>query len=315
MKIIGTATRSLPLALGLSRALLARAEAEGVAWMAASVIQGPAVVLGAAQRAGRVLDLEACASAGVPVWRRATSGAAVHVAEHAIVWALALPHVASLAADATARTLINRNVRGFLEGIRRAGAAAHYFGRDHVSVQKRPAALIGFEESERGAVLLEVLAGFEASFALPTALIGEEERALDRYAGKAPLGLGEVMKKPVEVVAREVMNAVAERDSMPASEARDPDAEVMSEVTGADDPLPSGFTVGPRRRVPIGWIDTGFDPRSGRAWLGGDVLAPAHVLRAVAAGEALSREAPIEGATLADLVEAARALGATSPAR
>src|SRR5262249_23161412 len=139
-------------ALALGAALLARVGSEGVPYLTASIVRGPAVLLGAGQRAGRVLRLDACAAAGTAVVRRVTSGTAAFVGDRAIVWTLALPHVASLVPDATPRTLLNRNVRGFLEGFRRAGAAAHYFGREWVSVRHRPAALLGFEASPDGAV-------------------------------------------------------------------------------------------------------------------------------------------------------------------
>lgn len=307
MKILPARTRSLPQALALSRPLLARAEAEGIAWMAASVVSGPAVALGAAQRAGRVLDLEACARAGVSVWRRATAGTAVHVGQRGILWALALPRVSTLAGDATPRTLLNRNVRGFLEGIRKSGALAHYFGREWISVEKRPAALLGFEESAGGAVLIEVFAGVEDPCALPEELSTEEERALNRYLGKAPLALGAALRGAPEEIAREVMMAVAGRDSAPREEAQEIEAESVSPITSEDDPMPPGFTAGPARRVPIGLVETGIERGSGRVWLGGDVLVPSHVRASLAAGEALSREVPIDGASLDDLVAAVRA--------
>ena len=47
-------------------ALLSRAAAEGGPWIAATVVRGPAVLLGAGQRAGRVVRLTACAVAGTP---------------------------------------------------------------------------------------------------------------------------------------------------------------------------------------------------------------------------------------------------------
>jgi hypothetical protein len=305
MKILPAADRPLAGALGLGPALLARAEAEGAPWMAASVARGPAVVLGASQRAGRVVRLDACAAAKTAVLRRATSGTAVYAGDRAIVWTLALPHVAALVADATARTLLNRNVRGFLKGLSRAGAIAHYFGREWISVRQRPAVVMGFEATASGAVLIEVIAGFDMSAALPEALATEEEKAIDRWLGKAPAALGELISEEPLVIAREVMRTVALRAGAKVEEVGAIEAGVAEEVTSAEDPLPAGFAPGPLRRVPIGWIDTAIDPATGRVWLGGDVLAPRWVLATIAAGEAQIGEAPLDGAAIGDLVAAA----------
>ena len=306
MKVLLAEERPLREALGLGPALLGRAEAERAPWMAASVVRGPAVVLGAGQRAGRVISLEACAASGAVVLRRATAGTAVYVGERAILWTLALPHVAALAPDATMRTLLNRNVRGFLDGLRKAGALAHYFGREWISVRKRPAAVMGFEVSEGGAVLLEVLAGIEAPVAVPAELATEEERAVDRWLAKEPAGLGEVLEGGALGIAREVMQTVALRARGPIEEIAAIEAAAVGVVTRDDDPMPEGFVARPGVRVPIGWIDTGAESASGRVWIGGDVLAPAHVLRAIAEGAGAVGEVAVEGATVADLVAAAR---------
>jgi hypothetical protein len=56
--------------------------------------------------------------------------------------------------------------------------------------------------------------------------------------------------------------------------------------------------------VPIGWIDTGVEPTSRRAWLGGDVLAPGLLYEELAAGRTISSDVPVDGATVEDLVRA-----------
>ena len=300
-------------ALALGPALLARAEEAGVPYLAAGVVHGPAVLLGAGQRAGRVVRLDACAAGGVAVLRRATAGTAAYVGARAIVWTLALPHVASLVPDATARTILNRNVRGFLDGLRRAGAVAHYFGREWISVRHRPAALLGFEVSPGGAVLIEVIAGVDAPVALPEAIATEDERAVDRWTGKTPAALGEMVTGDPQELAAAVMVAVAQRDRGPVEEVAPIEVIPQPEVTREDDPMPAGFVAGAGTRVPIGWIDVGADPTSRRVWLGGDVLIPSHVLAALAVGEVNPAGVPVEGATLADLREAVRRARATSP--
>jgi hypothetical protein len=292
-------------ALALAAALLSRAASEGVPWLAANVVHGPALLLGAGQRAGRVAKLDACAATGTVVLRRVTSGTAAYVGERAIVWTLALPHVASLVPDATPRTLLNRNVRAFLEGFRRAGAAAHYFGREWVSIRHRPAALLGFEATPDGAVLIEVIAGMDAPVAVPEALATVEERAVDRWLGKAPAGLGELTRGHAVEIAGAVMEGVARRAAVRVEQAEGIEVACLAPVTREDDPMPEGFEAVPGARVPIGWVDAGIGP-AGEVWIGGDVLVPAYVRAAIAAGGAKLGEVPIEGASLADLVEAVR---------
>ncbi|MFT3775539.1 MAG: hypothetical protein QM820_60095 [Minicystis sp.] len=312
MKLVAATERPLAEALGLGPALLAQAEAEGTPWLTASVVRGPAVLLGAAQRAGRVVRLDACAAAGTTVLRRATAGTAIYVGERAIVWTLALPDVAALAPDATMRTLLNRNVRGFLKGLSRAGAIAHYFGREWISVRQRPAAVMGFEATRGGAVLLEVIAGIDAPVAVPEAIAAEEERQVDRWRGKAPAALGELIEEAPLALADTVMRAIAQRAATPIEEGSAVPAVNVEAVTRDDDPLPARFTPGPTRRVPIGWIDTGVDRATGDVWLGGDVLAPRWALDAIAAGATDITAAPVDGADVKDSARRSRRGGMTA---
>jgi hypothetical protein len=311
-------------ALALAPVMHARSEASREVCLAASVVCGPAVVLGAGQRAGRVLQLDACAAAGTVVYRRLTSGTAAYVGARAIVWTLALPHVAALVPDATPRTLLNRNVRAFLDGLRRAGGGlAHYLGREWISVGRRPAALLGFEVSAAhdggsapkppsGAVIIEVIAGVDAPLALPEALATAEERAIDRWLGKTPAALGEVMAGDALTIAGDVMKTVARRAATPIDGPPSGPVTSLPPLTSESSPMPPGFVAGPGIPVPIGWIDTGIHPTTREAWLGGDALVPAYVYRGVARGDLKPGEVPMEGASLADLHEAVRAVRATS---
>lgn len=318
----GVAERALAEALALGPALLLRAREEGASQVAASVVQGPAVVLGAAQRAGRVIDMEACAQAGTRVFRRATTGTAAFVGGASIVWTLALPDVSALVADATARSLVNRNVRGFLRGFRGAGALAHYFGREWIALRHRPGALLGFEVASDGAVLIEVFAGYTDPIAVPGAIATPSEREVDRWLGKAPAALRELVpegRSPGDI-AHAVLEGVALHAGVRlegASLDRGALACAAEELSSPMDPVPEGLALGAPRRVPIGWIEAAASPpESGaprRVWLGGDVLAPTWVLtevaRAAAAGDVESpaaRQAAIEGAALDHLREVAK---------
>ena len=232
-------------------------------------------MLGASQRAGRVVDLEARARAGTPVLRRTSSGTAATVKERALVFALALPSVSALAADASPRTLLNRNLRGFLRGFSRSGGPAAYFGREHIVKAKVPIALVGYEVTPAGAVLVEVIANLEGSLATDD-----------------PLDL-----------ATTVLASIASWAKVETRAAPAPDlARPASPITRPDDPMPLGFVAGPTRAVPIGLLDTGVGPGSGAVWLGGDALVPGFVLRAFAAGDSLEPGSfPLDGATTADL--------------
>jgi hypothetical protein len=320
MHAIEPAVRTPPEALALGRALVSRAEREKTPQISASLTHAPAVVLGAAQRAGRVVDLESCRHAGVTVLRRTTTGVAAWLGGRAFVFTIALPHIASLFPDATARTLLNRNVRPLLKGFSRAGVAAHYFGRDFLTLRQRPAALLGFDVAPSGAVLLEVFAGYDEPMAVPDALVSHDERALDRWTGKRPASLAEILPgaHPGDI-ARAVLAGFADRVGIsPEAVSLAPgelDPSPFQPITDANDPLPAGLRPGPAVPVPIGWVEAAVEPATGdrppRVWLGGDILAPRWALERIgerALGSALGSpplgDIPLEGATLSDLVQA-----------
>lgn len=309
MRVIAPSSRPLAEALALAPELLARAS-QGEAVITASVVDGPAVVLGALQRAGRVVDVAACATAATPVLRRCTTGTAAYVGQRAILWTLALPHVAALHPDATPRTLLNRNVRGFLRGLSRGGAPARYFGREWIAIAHRPAALLGFEALADGRIVIEVFAGLDAALALPIALCADEERAVDRWRGKEPTALG---PGSPAALALHVIEAVAGHASSDLTRADGPtDRGVAAAIVDARSPVPAGLALAAPRRAPIGWIDAAADPASGQLWLGGDALVASFAVRAL--GDALARgdapapgEAPIDGASWDDFIAAGRA--------
>lgn len=316
MQILAVAPRPLAQALALAPAMLELAKS-GDAVIAASLLEGPAVVLGALQRAGRVVDLAACATMGTPVLRRCTTGTAVYIGPRAILWTLALPHVAALAPDATPRTLLNRNVRGFLQGLSRGGATAQYFGREWIAIQHRPAALLGFEALADGRIVIEVFAGLGATIALPMELCAEEERAIDRWRGKEPLALDAA---DPEGLALRVIEAVAARAGARLDPADLPGNLVIhAPITDPHDPAPSGLAITDGSRVPVGWIDAAAAVAPARLWIGGDLLVASFAARdlaeALVRGEAQARaDAPIDGASWSDLVEAGRsALLACAP--
>ncbi|MDI3286964.1 hypothetical protein [Polyangium sp. 15x6] len=311
MHAIELKKRAIPEALALGPALLEQAAQAQAAHVALSLVDGSAVVLGAAQRAGRVVDLAACARRGVPILRRATTGTAAWLGGRGLVVTLALPHVAALVADATPRTLLNRNVRPLLGGFTRAGLIAHYFGREWISLRRRPAVLLGFDVAESGAVLVEAFVGYDAAIALPEEITTESERAVDRFLGKKPASLAELATDApldLEGFAHALLEGLRTRaPSMSATmtiTSEELDTRPFAPIDRALDPVPDGLNLRPAVRVPIGWIEAAIEPEGGqRAWLGGDVLAPRWALARIAAGAGAGlAEIPLEGATMADLL-------------
>jgi hypothetical protein len=326
VQLVAAEPRGAVRAVGLGAALLRHAASSERVVVAASIVTGPVVALGAGQVAGRVLDLEACRSSGTTVVRRATSGTAAWLEGRALWLSIALPNVAAIVADASPRTLLNRNVRPLLAGLRSLGVRAAYFGREHVAVGKRPGPLLGYEAREDGAVLLDVIVGWDASVALPVALAAETERATDRARGQVPIALAEVAGgRSLDDLGDRLLRALAAGAPIePLPEAALAPIVDAPIVDDARDPIPPGLASVAPRPCPIGWIDAAVGAAG--VWLGGDGLVPAFVRARVAdaASRRLSRDvgaAPLDGLTLDDLASAAeaalavttRAAGATRP--
>lgn len=307
MHFVAPRNRSIAEALELGRVSLHKAEEDRVAVVAASFVRGPAVVLGAKQRAGRVLDLAACADAGAGVLRRATTGTAAFVAGQGLIFTLALPHVAFLLPDATPRTLLNRNVRLFLKGFTKAGVLAHYFGREWISLRQKLVALLGYEVTRAGAVLIEVFLGFDEKLTLPPKLASFEEKAVDRTQGKTVASLREVWpdaqiesfaEKTIKVIVDLVGGTSVEFDPTIRTEGR----LVLEER----DPVPEGLVLQAVHRVPIGHVESAVSlDNPEHHWLGGDVLAPTWVYDDIALGKGSADvgDVAMDGATMADLVK------------
>jgi len=318
MKVFRPLERSLVGALSLNQTLLSRVQQEGHPFFAVSVVHGPAVILGAMQRTGRVVNLQACADASVPVLRRATTGTAAWIGGAGIIMALALPHVATIKEDATAQTVLNRNVRPFLQAFSQAGAMAHYFGREWISIRKQPTALLGFDISREGGVLVEVLVGFDESIALPTTLTTDDERAVDRFPGKTPTSLREVLPDARIATWPDRFNTaflegVARQTSIETDEPALP--RHMAEEQDEMQPWPGGYSPHSLLRVPIGYLDVGAcaSPGGGHPCLGGDVLAPRWLYWDVTAdgfdaADPYYASLPVIGAKFEDFVRAVKSV-------
>lgn len=226
----------------------------------AADLAGDARVLGAYQRREDALVTKA------PVLRRATGGPAVVAGEGVMYLALALSDASALMACPRDRVL-NRNVRPFLAALRRFHGAAHYFGREWISLDKRPAGLVAWTRQPSGAVLLEAFLGVGRTFAVPDGELAHPPGA-PRMLGKAPITLREALS-PLPS-ARELALALAEAcASMTPHELEERAIEEQSGVTvGRHLPLLAerlerathhpGMRWSRAREVPIGLVRAGL---------------------------------------------------------
>jgi hypothetical protein len=154
----------------------------------AASMRGDARLLGAYQRVE-----DALAGSHGNVQRRTTGGPLVVGGDGTLYLALGLRRADSLMECPRDRVL-NRNVRPILAALRALGADAHYFGRDFVSVDRRPAGFLGWAREREGAVLVEVVLGTERSFAPRDDELGV--RPETRMLGKEPIALANAMEVP-----------------------------------------------------------------------------------------------------------------------
>lgn len=263
--------------------------------LAASVVCGRTLVLGARQRRASVAADADCV-------RRASTGTELFVHEVAVWWSLGLPRVDALFSDALGATLLNRNVRGFLRGFTAKGVSASYLGREFLAVQGAAGAVLGYDVADNGAVLLEVIAGWTHPLDVPPSA---RAATASRRAPGVALATRARVTSPGDF-ARAVSEAVAARSGRSLRE--EGTLPALPEERWRE-PVLRGAV-----RVPIGVLEAG--ELEGAPWFGGDVLASTAWLRraeaAVAQGEALPDEAVMHGALPDDLLRAWRG-GDVSP--
>jgi hypothetical protein len=187
-------------------------------------------------------------------------------------WVRAVPgtiHVLLLLRDPAAlvpcdpRRILNRYVRPLLRGLTKAGALAHYFGREWVSAEHRPVAQVGFAHDTRSR-----RTAFEAFVATAEPLMPGGRPSL---MGKEPLALPHVDRQKLALRITEAYAAIA------------------GETTAVA--LTSARRAGPAREEPpwahvaeeaIGQVAAGTDA-AGVLRLGGDLLASGDAVERVAA--------------------------------
>lgn len=288
MSALGVATLETELdgALELGARALTWTQQHGVPLLASACCDASAVVLGALQRED-TLRQRSTARFSLGLKRRLTTGTEAELEGAVLYHALALPRVDALFADASARTLLNRNLRAILRGYTAAGVPLRYFGTEVLALLGHPVALVGYEQSASGAVLIEVLIGLEKPCVVRPALKRE-----------APAALREIVKSseaPRDFLARATAGIV-ERLGLAA---RDVASELSGMATGASWPaaVASEDSCKPANvAIPLGVVEAVAAPR---ARVSGDLLVSTTALSRV---EALAQEALESGLSLEESV-------------
>jgi hypothetical protein len=258
---------------------------EGDAELSVVEITTEATVLGAFQRQHRAPNDRARI-------RRVSGGPFVQVGPGTIHVLLTLANAATLVA-CDPRRIVNRYVRPLLRGLTKAGALAHYFGRDWVSVSHQPVGQVGFaHDSRTGRTAFEAFVAVRHEFAPPG-------RA--SFRGRVPTTLEAVSGRVLDIEALSELIVVAyasecARVAVPRPWVRDPDDS--DEALLEDDP-PWTASVDEA----IGELAAGRDA-GGTFRLGGDLLASRDALERVTAHvAALSTASPSFEADVAGIVD------------
>ena len=174
---VATLETELDGALELGGRALGWTETHGRPLLASTSFTAEALVLGSLQRED-TLRGRSSARFDVRVARRLSTGTEAQLSGAVLYHALALPRVDALYGDAKARTLLNRNLRALLRGYTAAGVPLRYFGTEVLALLGHPVALVGYDQTASGAVLIEVLIGLENPCVVRPAVRREPPAAL-----------------------------------------------------------------------------------------------------------------------------------------
>ncbi len=276
-------------ALAEGAALAARVawpDAPAVALYGAA-LTGDSVTLGAHQRSAHALDLARLRARGTHAVRRATGGPTYRAGEGVAYLALGL-RTASTLLDCPRDRVLNRNVRGALAGLGAAGLPVHYFGREFLSLDRRPAIGCGWSRDARGHVLLEFFVGATAHHVPDPTCIAYPPRTDAAMTPKAPLTFAEAFaaRRPGDAApdADALVACVLARGwvatyGLDAAPTAPPDVASLADLAARDAARPDDDDAlrwsGPRE-VPIGFVAAGLRVTGGLvadARLAGDFFA------------------------------------------
>lgn len=298
---LATFETNLDGALDLGERALAWVQASGRPLLASASFTAQALVLGALQRED-TLRHRTPARFDVPIVRRRTTGTEAQLDGAVLYHALALPRVDALFADASPRTLLNRNLRAILRGYAAAGTPLRYFGTEVLALLGHPVALVGYDQQASGATLIEVLIGLENPCVVRPALKREPPAALYPQLRQAPPRHEFLCRAVSGIVERLQATTIDVAGSLPVGRG------VSEPVLGAVQ-----ASVG----IPLGVVEAALE--RGRCIITGDLLVAQPALKRFEdlVGEALARGekpgdqamaafdgAAIDGARPADLLQA-----------
>ena len=130
---------------------------------------------------GRYHLMPAARAPDVALQRRLSGGRVAAAGTGFVGVALVLPHRAALVAEEPSalapEQVINRCVRGVLEGLQLLGVGAFYPGRDALTVGGRTMGLCGFEVDAAGACIFEVILGVGRDLSVLPALLDAADPA------------------------------------------------------------------------------------------------------------------------------------------
>jgi hypothetical protein len=299
---VATFETELGAALELGGRALGWTETHARPLLVSASFSAQALVLGALQREDSLRSRSA-ARFDVQVARRRTTGTEAQLDGAVLYHALALPRVDALFPDASARTLLNRNLRAVLRGYTAAGVPLRYFGTEVLALLGQPVALVGYDQTESGAVLIEVLLGLENPCVIRPALRREPPASLYGLLRRAP---------PPHEFLQSAVNGIAERLGKTS-------VDVAAALPAAVAPPLLDMSFPPVSvAIPLGVVEAVTQPSpriTGDLLVSTAALARVEALAqvALAAGEAPSDAllaslsgAPLDGARPADLLQVLR---------
>lgn len=188
--------------------------------------------------------------------RRGSGGPEVVVGPATVHVALSLAHPGALSSACDEKRIVNRYVRPLLRALTRVGAQAHYFGRDWIAVQHRPAAQVVFAHDAATRRTL-----FEAFVAVRAPFAGEHRAS---FLGKPHGTLESITGRSFD--AARIADAIVDAYVAPHASIPLPTPVLFSSFESAADP-PWLAT----REEAIGIVGAGPDAR-GVFRVGGDLL-------------------------------------------
>jgi lipoate-protein ligase A len=230
------------------------------------------------------------------LWRRASGGRVVPCGDGFVVLSLTLPHRSALESNDSyalqPEQVMNRCVRGLLDGLAALGVSALYPGRDTVTAGGRPLALVSFDVDADGALLFEAVVSVERDWSVLATVL---DRADPGGIARASL----VLPGAATSIARELGHPVELGDVVAALQ-RGYAARLRCEV--ADRPAPAAAGDAEawlRARVPrpeldrhgwsptmLGALDVHLATGGGvlrEVMLSGDLIAPAPTIASLEA--------------------------------